>query len=276
MPRSAGSGRLTVAIVGGGATGVELAAELHAAAKVLANFGFDHIHPEKDLQIVLIEAAPRLLAQLPERLSEAALRELRKLAIEVHTNEKVVEVTADSLKMASGKVISSSLSVWAAGVKAADFLKTLGGETPLATNRLNQLVVNGNLQTSDASIYAFGDCAACQQPDGTWVPPRAQAAYQQAMYLVRALPKLQHGEPVPPFVFKDQGSLVSLSEYSSVGSLMGSLTKGSFFIEGQLAKIMYWALHKQHQLALSGWKKTALITLSEMIDRTYRPRIKLH
>ena len=276
VPRSAGSGRLTVAIVGGGATGVELAAELHAAAKVLANYGFDHIHPEKDLQIVLIEAAPRLLAQLPERLSESALRELRKLAIEVHTNERVVEVTADSLKMASGKVISSSLSVWAAGVKAADFLKTLGGETPLATNRLNQLMVNGNLQTSDASIYAFGDCAACQQPDGTWVPPRAQAAYQQAMYLVRALPKLQHGEPVPPFVFKDHGSLVSLSEYSSVGSLMGSLTKGSFFIEGQLAKIMYWALHKQHQLALSGWKKTMLITLSEMIDRTYRPRIKLH
>jgi NADH dehydrogenase len=276
VPRSAGSGRLTVAIVGGGATGVELAAELHASAKVLANFGFDHIHPEKDLQIVLVEAAPRLLAQLPERLSDAALRELRKLAIEVHTNEKVVEVTADSLKMASGKVISSSLSVWAAGVKAADFLKTLGGEAPLETNRLNQLVVNGNLQTTDASIYAFGDCAACQQPDGTWVPPRAQAAYQQAMYLVRALPRLRRGEPVSPFVFRDQGSLVSLSEYSSVGSLMGSLTKGSFFIEGQLAKIMYWALHKQHQLALGGWKKTALITLSEMIDRTYRPRIKLH
>ena len=277
VPRSVGSGRLTVAIVGGGATGVELAAELHASARVLASYGFDHVHPEKDLQIVLIEAAPRLLAQLPERLSESALRELRKLAIEVHTNETVIEVTADSLKMASGKVISSSLSVWAAGVKAADFLKTLGGDAPLETNRLNQLIVNGNLQsTTDASIYAFGDCAACQQPDGTWVPPRAQAAYQQAMYLVKALPRLQRGEQLGPFVFRDQGSLVSLSEYSSVGSLMGSLTKGSFFIEGQLAKIMYWMLHKQHQLALGGWKKTALITLSEMIDRSYRPRIKLH
>lgn len=276
VPRSAGSGRLTVAIVGGGATGVELAAELHASAKVMASYGFDHIHPEKDLQIVLVEAAPRLLAQLPERLSESALRELRKLAIEVHTNEKVIEVTEGSLKMASGKVISSSLSVWAAGVKAGDFLKMLGGENALETNRLNQLVVNGNLQTADPSIYAFGDCAACQQPDGTWVPPRAQAAYQEAMYLVKALPRLQRGEPVQPFVFRDQGSLVSLSEYSSVGSLMGSLTKGSFFVEGQLAKIMYWALHKQHQLALGGWKKTALITLSEMIDRTYRPRIKLH
>lgn len=284
VPRSAGSGRLTVAIVGGGATGVELAAELHAAARVLANYGFDHIHPEKDLQIVLVEAAPRLLAQLPERLSESALRELRKLAIEVHTNEKVVEVTENSLKMASGKVISSSITVWAAGVKAADFLKNLGGDAGgdsvrpvLETTRLNQLLVNGNLQTTlDASIYAFGDCAACQQPDGTWVPPRAQAAYQQAMYLTRALPRLIAGESVKPFVFTDQGSLVSLAEYSSVGSLMGSLTKGSFFIEGQFAKLMYWALHKQHQLALGGVKKTALITLSEMIDRTHRPRIKLH
>ena len=281
VPRSAGSGRLTVAIVGGGATGVELAAELHAAARVLANYGFDHIHPEKDLQIVLVEASPRLLAQLPERLSEAAERELRKLAVEVHTNEKVVEVTENSLKMASGKVISSTISVWAAGVKAADFLKTLGaGDTSqpvLETNRLNQLLVNGNLQTSlDASIYAFGDCAACQQPDGSWVPPRAQAAYQQAMYLTRALPRLIAGKSVKPFIFTDQGSLVSLAEYSSVGSLMGSLTKGSFFVEGQLAKLMYWGLHKQHQLALGGVKKTALITLSEMLDRTHRPRIKLH
>ena len=284
VPRAPGSGRLTVAIVGGGATGVELSAELHAAARVLGNYGFDHINPEKDLQIVLVEAGPRLLAQLPERLGLAAERELRKLAIEVHTNEKVVEVTADGLKMASGKVISSALTVWAAGVKAPDFLKTLGGDAhegagsgPLEVNRLNQLMVNSNLQTTlDPSIFAFGDCAACPQPGGTWVPPRAQAAYQQAMYLTKALPQLIAGKTVPGYVYKDQGSLVSLAEYTSVGSLMGSLSQGSFFIEGMLASFMYWALHKQHQLALGGVKKTALITLSEMIDRAHRPRIKLH
>ena len=281
VPRSAGSGRLSVVIVGGGATGVELAAELHASARLLANYGFDHIHPEKDLQIVLVEAAARLLSQLPERLGEAAVRELRKLAIEVHTNEKVVEVTADHVKMASGKVIVSTLTVWAAGVKAADFLKGLGGDefgkSVLDTNKLNQLLVNGNLQTTrDESIYAFGDCAACQQPDGSWVPPRAQAAYQQAMYLAHALTQRAAGRKIAPFIYKDKGSLVSLSEYSSVGSLMGSLTRGSLFIEGQLAKLMYWGLHKQHQLALGGFKKTALITLSELLDRTYRPRIKLH
>ena len=80
----------------------------------------------------------------------------------------------------------------------------------------------------------------------------------------------------PEFVYADRGSLVSLAEYSSVGSLMGSLTRGSLFVEGQLAKMMYWGLHKQHQLALSGVLKTVLITLSEMLDRTHRPRIKLY
>jgi NADH:ubiquinone reductase (H+-translocating) len=281
VPRAAGAGRLTVCIVGGGATGVELAAELHAAARVLSNFGLDNVHPEKDLQIVLIEAAPRLLSQLPERLSSASLRELRKLAIEVHTNEKVIEVTADSVKMASGKVIGSAITVWAAGVKAADFLQHLGGAEPLETNRLNQLLVNGRLQTTrDPDIFAFGDCAACPQPGGKWVPPRAQSAYQQAMFLVRLLShRVRNGSDDPQaadYLYADRGSLVSLAEYSSVGSLMGSLTRGSLFVEGHIAKLMYWGLHKQHQLALSGWLKTILITLSEWLDRTHRPRIKLY
>lgn len=275
---SVGSGvGLSVTIVGGGATGVELAAELHAAARVLSSYGFDHVDPATDLKIVLIEAAPRLLSQLPERLGHAAVRELRKLAIEVHTGAKVVEVGAGFVRTDRGQRIDSAITVWAAGVKAPDFLAGLGGEQALETNRLNQLCVNANLQcTRDASIYAFGDCAACPQDDGKHVPPRAQAAYQQAMYLARCLPKLMAGQAVPGFRFQDKGSLVSLSEYSSVGSLMGSLTRGSLFVEGLLARLMYWALHKQHQLALAGLKKTVLITLSELLDRTHRPRIKLH
>lgn len=285
LPPANGNGRLTVAIVGGGATGVELAAELHAAAHALVNFGFEHIHPEKDLRIVLVEAGPRLLPQLPERLSKAALHELHKLAIEVHTNERVVEVTAKGLAMASGNLIKANIAVWAAGVKAPDFLKGLGGSADgngaLETNRINQLVVNERLQsTRDADIYAFGDCADCLQPDGSRVPPRAQAAYQQAKYLADALTRrVRNGAEsmhIDAFRYRDKGSLVSLSEYSSVGSLMGSLTRGSLFIEGQIAKLMYWGLHKQHQLALGGLRRTLLITLSELLDRTYRPRIKLH
>ncbi len=279
-PRADAAPRLTVTIVGGGATGVELAAELHAAARVLAHYGFDRLQPQRDMRIVLVEAAPRVLAQLPERLGHAAERELRKLSVDVLTGEKVVEVTADQVRMASGRVVDSTITVWAAGVKAPEFLRGLGaadGVEPLETNRLNQLVVTDRLRTTrDAAIYAFGDCAACPQPDGSFVPPRAQAAAQQANWLAKALPTLMAGGDAAPYRYRDQGSLVSLSDYSSVGSLMGSLTRGSMFIEGQIAKLMYWGLHKQHQFALGGLRKTLLITLSEWIDRTHLPRIKLH
>jgi NADH dehydrogenase len=272
-----GEAGLSVAIVGGGATGVELAAELHATARVLSSYGLEHLDPASELRIVLVEAAPRLLSQLPERLGRAALRELRKLAIEVHTGEKVVAVGPQGLQTANGRHIPSTITVWAAGIKAPEVLARLCPDDPLETNRLNQLVVDGNLRSSrDATIFAMGDCAACPQPDGSFVPPRAQAAHQQASYLARALPRLMAGRTVAPYRYRDKGSLISLSHYSSVGSLMGSLTRGSLFVEGQIASWMYWALHKQHQLALSGWWKTVLVTLSEWLDHAHRPRIKLH
>ncbi|QDQ25694.1 NAD(P)/FAD-dependent oxidoreductase [Chitinimonas arctica] len=274
LPPAQGKGRMTVAIIGAGATGVELAAELHAAAQVLVSFGLDHIHPERDLKIVLVEASERILAALPERLSLAAASELRKLAVEIHSNERVVEVSAEGVRMGSGSFIPSTLTVWAAGIKAADFLRDLAG---LESNRINQLVVDDTLRTTrDPRIFAFGDCAACPNVQGGWVPARAQAAHQQADLLAGNIERAMAGKPLKSFVFQDYGSLVSLSKYSSVGSLMGGLARGSLFVEGKLAKLMYWGLHKQHQLALSGVSRTVLITMAEWLDRVHRPRIKLH
>jgi NADH dehydrogenase len=101
-------------------------------------------------------------------------------------------------------------------------------------------------------------------------------AHQQAALLALNIERALAGKALKPFQFQDYGSLVSLASYSSVGSLMGSLAKGSLFVEGQVAKLMYWGLHKQHQMALSGIVRTMLITLSEWLDRVHRPRIKLH
>jgi len=208
---------ISIAIVGGGATGVELAAELHSAAKVLGTYGFDHIDPERDMKITLVEAAPRLLPPLPERLSAACLTTLNSMKIDVKLNARVTKVTQNTLELASGEVIRSSICVWAAGVKASAFLKTLGGPgNLLETNKVNQIIVNGHLQsTVDANIFAFGDCAACVQPNGSFVPARAQAAYQQAMYLADVLPTLtsrgasaSKAARVPEFVYVDKGSLV--------------------------------------------------------------------
>lgn len=273
--QAAGEGRFTVTIIGGGATGVELSAELHMTTSILSTYGLANFHPEKDLKIVIVDAAPRLLQMLPERLSNSVARELRKIDIEIHTNEKVVQVSQEGVRMASGKLIPSGIVVWAAGIKCPDFLKDIGG---LETNRINQLVVHRNLQTSrDENIFALGDCSSCPQDEGKPnVPATAQAAHQQASLLYKTMLRRLAGKSLPNFTYHDHGTLVSLGDYSTVGSLMGAITKGSVFIEGIVAKWMYWSLHKHHQIAVNGWFHTWLSTWAETFNWARNPRIKLH
>lgn len=273
--KTAGEGRFTVTIIGGGATGVELSAELHMTTSILSAYGLANFHPEKDLKIVIVDAAPRLLQMLPERLSNLVAKELRTIDIEIHTNERVVNVSKEGVLMSSGKFIPSGIVVWCAGIKAPDFLKDIDG---LETNRINQLAVNRSLQTTrDPSIFAMGDCAACPHQDGNkTVPAAAQAAHQQASMLAKSLVRMLQGKSLPEFSYKDHGTLVSLGDYSTVGSLMGAITTGSIFIEGMIAKVMYWSLHKHHQVAVNGWFHTWLSTWAETFNWARNPRIKLH
>lgn len=268
-----GEGQLNVAIVGAGATGVELAAELHKAARQMVAYGLDRIDPERDVKISLIEAGATVLPALPERLQKATLKELERLKVQVHTNERVVEATEKGIRTHSGRFIPAELKVWAAGVKAPDFLQGLDG---LATNRVNQLIVDSTLKaTNDDNIFAIGDCASCPQAGSDKpVPPRAQAAYQQAMLLAKNLTARLQGRPMRPFVYRDYGSLISLS-YSSVGSLMGNLL-GTVMIEGFFARLTYLSLYKKHQLALHGIVWVMLVTLINLIRLKTEPRLKLH
>lgn len=112
--------------------------------------------------------------------------------------------------------------------------------------------------------------------DGKPVPPRAQAAHQQASYLFAAIIAQHKGKPLANFVYKDYGSLVSLSNYSAVGSLLSKLSGNSIMIEGKLAQIMYVSLYRLHQVALHGYWRTALIALVGRINKVIRPRLKLH
>lgn len=265
--------QISVAIVGAGATGVELAAELHNAAKELAAYGLGRIAPE-NMRITLIEAGPRVLPALPERIGQPVHQTLEKLGVTVLTNAAVSEVTAESLLTSSGQVIPASLKVWAAGIRAPGFLKDIDG---LETNRINQLVVRPTLQTThDNDIFAFGDCAACPQP-GTDrnVPPRAQAAHQQASLLAKSLKLRIEGKALPEYTYKDYGSLISLSHFSAVGNLMGNLT-GSVMLEGWLARMFYVSLYRMHQAALYGLFRTGMLMLGSRIGRGTEPRLKLH
>ena len=268
-------GQLHVAIIGAGATGTELAAELHRTARQVVAFGLDRIDPEKDVRIILIEAADRILPALPERVADATLALLKKLGVEVRAGARVSEVRADGVVLEGGALVPSELVVWCAGVKAPEVLRTLDG---LEVNRLNQLVVTTLLQTTrDPDIFAMGDCASCPREGyPAPVPPRAQAAHQEASHLLRQLRRRLAGKTLRPFVYHDFGSLVSLGDYSTVGSLMGFLVGRSFFIEGYLARLMYRSLYQMHQYALHGGGRTFLATLARGLSRGAEPEVKLH
>ena len=277
--------QLQVAIIGAGATGVELSAELHRTTREVVAYGLDRIDPERDIRLNLIEAAGRVLPALPERLSEATEGLLRKLGVVVHTNAKVAEVLGNGVRLADGRVIPAELVVWAAGIKAPDFLKGIDG---LETNRINQLAVQVTLQTTlDENIFAMGDCAACPWPEApakltdggkkpVFVPPRAQAAHQQASHMVGQIRRRLAGQPLRAYRYRDFGSLVSLGEFSTVGNMMGGLIGGSLMVEGYFARLMYLSLYKMHELALHGLPKVALETLSRLITRRTEPHVKLH
>jgi len=271
--------QLHVAIIGAGATGVELAAELHRTTREVVTFGLDRIDPEKDIKVSLIEAAERILPALQPRLSLATEDLIKKLGVQVFTNSKVMEVMPTGIRLANGRVLESELVVWAAGVKAPDFLKDLGG---LETNRINQLVVFDTLQTTrDVNIFALGDCAACPCPDedggrGGIVPPRAQAAHQQASHLFQQIKRRLANKPLRAYRYKDFGSLVSLGKFSTVGNMMGGLIGKNLMIEGYFAKLMYLSLYKLHELAIHGVLKTSLYTFARIITKQTNPTVKLH
>ncbi|SFL96200.1 NAD(P)/FAD-dependent oxidoreductase [Marinobacter zhejiangensis] len=265
--------QLPITIIGAGATGVELAAELRLASRELPVYGMNALK-SNDVSISVIEAADRILPALPGRLSAAATRELERQKVRVLTGQPVSEVKADRIVMKDGTELESAMTIWAAGIKAPAFLTQLDG---LETNRGNQLVVTQTLRTSDNNIFAFGDCAACPQPDSDRpVPPRAQAAHQQADTLYETLLNRLNGGEEVAFVYKDHGSLINFSRYTTVGNLMGNLSGRSMYIEGKVARLFYVSLYRMHQVALHGFLRTGMIWLMDKISRAMHPRLKLH
>jgi len=265
---------IDVVIIGGGATGVELAAELREASGVYAAYGFRQLQAERDVRITLIEGAPRILAPLPEKVSTAALELLHQRAVSVVTNTRVTAISATHVS--AGEVsYPAQIVVWAAGIKAPDFLKELG----LPTVKSGQIDVGPDLAVKGFDyIYALGDCAACAGPDGKLVPPRAQAAHQQADYLLTTFVRQHKGKPPRshPYVYRDYGSLVSFGQTNSVGSLMGSLKGLSWFVDGFVARLMYASLHLMHHQAVLGTIRTGVLAVARFLIKRSTPLVKLH
>jgi NADH dehydrogenase len=263
-----------VVIIGAGATGIELAAELYNSAAALKHYGLEAFDAGR-LKVTIIEAGPRILPALPEKLADAAKAELEALGTRVLTGVRVTRVSEAAVHTHTGESIAADLRVWAAGVRGAPLLKDIGG---LETTPSCQLVVRPTLQvTRDDRIFAFGDCCSCLLPGATRpVPPRAQAAHQMATTVYDNLRRLMNDRALVDYVYRDHGSLVSLSRYSTVGSLMGNLIGGRMAIEGRLARYVYRSLYRLHLISIHGWLRGMALVLVGHVNRIVRPRLKLH
>ena len=272
------SDNFSVVIIGGGATGCELGAQLTESANQLSQFGLDKLK-NKPIRITLINAADQLLLGLSQKISDGARQILEESGVNVLNSSKVIALEKNKVIIENkGEKIDlyADLTVWAAGVKSPDFLSQLG----LETNRGNQFIVNGQLQTSDTSIFAIGDCACVKwinsPKEGLNVPPRAQSAHQMSEYLVKYLEKINNNEKTPDFVYKDFGSLISLGSAETVGTLMGFLQGKSLFVEGKVAKMMYIHLYQHHQIKINGFIPAFFLLIGKLIQKLFKPTGKLH
>ncbi|MEL7536264.1 MAG: NAD(P)/FAD-dependent oxidoreductase [Pseudomonadota bacterium] len=263
---------LNVVIVGGGATGVELAADMHNVVQRLREYGFEHFSKER-LKVRLIEAADELLPRLPIRIGASVNRELNKIGVEVRVGTRVSKVEAKAVITSESEAIPADISVWAAGVKAPQWIADSG----FPVDKLGRIEVEPDLGVQGyEGVYALGDCCACKDRDGNEIPPRAQAAHQMAAIVARNIVAGRKGKDAKPFIYRDFGSLISLSKYSTVGNLMGNLMRGSIFIEGWLARMFYLSLYRMHQTAVHGMFSTFLIMLGDRIYKATRAEVKLH
>lgn len=268
----------SVVIIGGGATGCELASQLFESTDQLSKFGLQKLK-NKPIKITVINAADQLLPGMSQKISDGAKQILEESGVTVLNSSKVIALEKNNAIIEhKGEKINlyADLTVWAAGVKSPDFLSKLG----LETNRGNQFIVNGQLQTSDPAIFAIGDCACAKwinsPKEGMNVPPRAQSAHQMSEYLVKYLEKINNNEKTPEFVYKDFGSLISLGSTETVGTLMGFMQGKSLFVEGKVAKLMYIHLYQHHQIKINGLIPAFFLLIGKLIQKRFKPTVKLH
>lgn len=266
---------LNVCIVGGGATGVELAAEMREATEQLGFHGIDKLRAPHSFNITLVEANSRLLSALPEGIADKVASRLAELEISVRTNARVGQVTPESVTLLDGTELASELTVWAAGIKAPSVFE---GFTGFEKGSLGRLKVHGTLQLyGHDNVFAIGDCAECPWPgkDGSSLPPRAQVAAQQAKFMGDQLLRILDGKRPANFSYTDRGSLVSVANTTAVGAFMDKAF-GTFTIEGWFARLSYRYLHLDHEAAVQGKFRAFLRLIITRALKRVRPQLKLH
>ena len=223
--------RLSVVMVGGGPTGVEMSGAL--AELVRGPLQSDNFNAAKHIDIYLVEAGPRLLPMFDEDLSERTKKDLESLGVKVLLNTQVKEVAHRKINFADGTSLPSELTVWAAGVKGVDELALLN--LPLAGNRIK---TDPTLQVSHyPHIWAIGDNAAVIGKDGRPLPMVAPAALQQGRFLASQLQRLAKGAALKDFKYTDKGSMATIGRHKAVVQVK------KFKLRGPIAWFAWLFLH---------------------------------
>lgn len=263
-----------IVIIGAGATGVELAAELKRVIDAETETGLED-YQDQETQILLLEAADRCLPSVSQKLGEQVSRKLAQQGIEIRVGAAVKSVERGAVIVDNEK-IEARMVIWTAGVKGHDWLSGLG----LESDDNDTIVVRASLQTkTDDSIFAMGDCASLsysEDGDEIHVPASAQASFQQANFLAREIPTyLQQGHVTRSFRFRNRGTLITMAEKDATGQLPQP-GGGNFGLSGTVALFAYHLLYRRHQLSILGVTQTLVAMLKDSLSLVPRVRIKLH
>ncbi|WP_047813835.1 NAD(P)/FAD-dependent oxidoreductase [Rhodopirellula islandica] len=212
--------KLTFVIVGGGPTGVELAGALSEIAQHTLKHDFRHIQPQ-DARIMIVEAAPHVLAHYPEDLCERAAEKIRSFGIEVHTHTKVTAINADAVHLSGPNgetIVATETVLWGAGVQANPLGKKLALALGIEVDRGGRLPVNQSCQLAGQDrIFAIGDIASFTDSDGKSLPGLASVAIQQGRYVAKAIPQLTSGESIDEtFQYTDRGTMATIGRAAAV------------------------------------------------------------
>lgn len=246
------AGALTVAIVGGGATGVETAGALvELFDRVLAK-DFPRLDVSR-ARVVLVEGAPALMEAYDADLRDYTRRSLERRGVDVRLGVQAARVAPDGVALSDGTWVAAHTVVWAAGVKAVPLADALG----LEQTRGGRLVVDDRLRApSHAGIYVVGDLAGATAPDGRLYPQVAQVAIQQGRYVARAIERSagRVGPPPHPFAYRDPGMMATIGRHAAILQLASGLK-----LRGVLAWLG-WLL--VHVVALVGFRNRAAVLWS--------------
>jgi NADH:ubiquinone reductase (H+-translocating) len=240
---------LTFVVVGGGPTGVELAGAIGEMSRFTLSKDFRSIDP-KLTRIILIEAGARILPSFSEKSSTRATRELERLGVQVWTQSRVTEITADGVQV-SGETLCARTVLWAAGVQASP----TGQWLPAERDRAGRVEVSADLSLPNApNVFVLGDQALVrsqERPGG--FPGVATVALQQGRYLAQTLRDEARGKPRRPFVYWDKGQMATIGRRRAV------LESGKLRLSGFLA---WWAWLLVHIYYLSGFRNRVFVLLS--------------